>query len=71
MLRIDRFEGDYALCEDSRSCGIVPVPRAELPGDVKEGDLLAFIDGRYVVDRAATERLRRRILEKQNRLWKE
>lgn len=71
MLRIDRFEGDYALCEDNRACGIVHVPLAELPAAVKEGDLLAFTDGKYVVDKEATERLRQRILEKQRSLFGE
>lgn len=71
VLRVDRFEGEYALCEEHSACGIVHIPLVELPDGVREGDLLAFTDGRYVVDQEATERLRKRILEKQNRLWEE
>lgn len=41
---IDRFEGDYALCE-IESGAVLNVPRNALPENAREGDVISvFID---------------------------
>ncbi len=50
MLIIDRFEGNFAVCEDEgreMHC----IPRGELPEDAREGDCLVREDGRWQLDR--------------------
>ena len=54
MLVIDRFEGDFAVIETSS--GMINVPKADVPTDAKEGDVLVFI-----VDRSDTEKRKERI----------
>jgi len=38
-LIVDRFEGDFAVCENENK-EMINVCRSELPADVKEGDVL-------------------------------
>ncbi len=49
-LIIDRFEGDFAVCEYEKG-KTLDLPAGLLPADAKEGDVL-----RLTVDHEATER---------------
>ncbi len=69
-LVIDRFEGEYAVCE-APDLSRVNIPRGELGENAREGDVLELIDGRYVIDRAAADERRKRIRKKLERLMKE
>jgi hypothetical protein len=71
VLIIDRFEGDFAVCEDE-NLRTVHIQRSELPQDAAEGDCLAA-DPRegYVLDKGETARRRARIKNKMNRLFTE
>lgn len=40
MWSIDRFEGEYALCENTVSEERCRIPKAQLPPGVREGSLL-------------------------------
>ena len=52
-LIIDRFEGNYAMCEDNGTP--VVLPRASLPSSAAEGDvLIPMKDGGFAVDVART-----------------
>lgn len=53
---IDRFEGDFAVLEDDDG-NTMPVRRAALPADVRQGDVLVLRQGQYA---AAPEETRRR-----------
>ena len=37
MIIIDRFEGEYAVCEEE-SGGFTKIPKVFLPGGCREGD---------------------------------
>lgn len=68
QLVIDRFEGNYAVCEDGDSHISIEIDK--LPIGAKEGSVLgvdAF--GKYYIDSSDTELRRKRILEKQNRIF--
>ena len=66
---IDRFEGDFALCEDAESGGKATLPRAEIPPDAREGDVLVPAgDGMYAIDAAATAKRRARIRARFDRM---
>lgn len=63
---IDRFEGDWAVIEYGRQT--FDFPRAHLPADVKQGDVLQFTAG---IDRAETENRWRQIRELTQNLFVE
>ena len=54
---IDRFEGDYAVCEADNG-EIINILRKEIPKDAKAGDWLKADNGVYLVDKAITEEKR-------------
>lgn len=58
---IDRFEGEYAICEDSGT--MISIKSDQLPKDCREGDQIALEHGVYVkVDnRAERERIRKKM----------
>jgi len=63
MLLIDRFEGDFAVVETSN--GFINIPRADIPTDAKEGDVLVL-----GLDKNETEERKKRIDGMMNSLFK-
>jgi len=61
-LIVDRFEGDFAVCENENK-EMINVCRSELPADVKEGDVLLKMNDKYVIDTAATEERKKKYQE--------
>ncbi|HHV71224.1 MAG TPA: DUF3006 domain-containing protein [Clostridia bacterium] len=59
---LDRFEGDYAVCEDENG-RTTNLKRNELPSNVQEGDVLIFEDGIFIIDKEETE-IRKKEIEK-------
>ena len=54
MTVVDRIEGGFAVCETDIGQRLLPL--AELPGGVREGDVLAETEaGGWFVDRLATQ----------------
>lgn len=62
---VDRFEGDLVVLLVGEEGTPVNVPRSDLPGDVRQGDVLRL---EVVVDRESTEGVRESIQEKIERL---
>lgn len=69
MLILDRIEGQTAVLETER--GLKNVPRTQLPAEVKEGDVLLASETGYVVDVAATQARREKLLKKARNLRKQ
>lgn len=57
MWSIERFEGDFALCEDENG-GRLRLPAQSLPAGAREGDILRRQGGIYRIDDAETARRR-------------
>ncbi|MGI6357917.1 MAG: DUF3006 domain-containing protein [Bacillota bacterium] len=68
MLIIDRFEGEFAVCE--RDGEMINIPRHLIPGGAQEGDVLQETPDGYVVDEEATAVRRKRIVALMKDLWK-
>lgn len=51
---IDRFEGDYAVCEREDKF-FVNIEKKYLPGKCCEGDVLIYDEGKYIIDRKSTQ----------------
>lgn len=60
MIKIDRFEGEYAVCEIAGT--MVDIPKSELPDGAVEGSVLSL----SIVETDDRER----IAKKQNSLFK-
>ncbi len=68
---IDRFEGEWAVCE-SQAGTIYHVPRASLPKDAREGDVVvAWGNGRLSVDAAATASRSARVQALHDKLFRD
>lgn len=59
MIIVDRFEGDFVVCETEQ--GMVNLNRDTLPSGLKEGDVLVEKDGTYFVDVIKTCQRKREI----------
>lgn len=65
---IDRFEGDFAVCErEDRS--MIDIEISKLPPKAKEGDVLDLSDDIITIDFEETERRKRKIEELTKDLW--
>lgn len=67
---IDRFEGDFALCEMENK-EMVDIPRNSLPPEAGEGDVLVERDGFFTVDEDETKERRRKNAALLKSLWKD
>lgn len=63
MLIIDRFEENFVLCERD-GAGMEKILKELVPKEAKEGDVLIFSDGVYVIDEEETIKRKRKIQKK-------
>lgn len=70
MLIIDRFEGDFAVCEETGG-EMRDIPRDKIRGKAAEGDVLYQKDGWYEVDHVATKARRKEIQDLTRGFWAE
>lgn len=66
---IDRFEGDFAVCE-KEDRGMINIERAVIPSEAKEGDVLIVDGGSITIDETETEKRKRLIEELTKDIWK-
>lgn len=69
MLIVDRFEGEYAVCEDSETQRTHNIPKVLLPKGLREGDCVREVAGEYVIDGAETLRRRQKAKELLEKLY--
>ena len=65
---IDRFEGDYAVCEKEDRT-MMDVLRSSIPAQSKEGDVLNMEDGVITIDTEETDKRRKMIEELTKDIW--
>ncbi len=70
MLIIDRFEGDYAVVEDSEKDTNINIRKEFIEDGAREGDVLALFESFYMIDHAATKKRREEILALEKRIGK-
>jgi hypothetical protein len=66
---IDRFEGDFAVCE-KEDRAMVNIEKSKLPEGVREGDVLVNEGDRFFVDQDETQERKKRIRQMMDSLWK-
>ncbi|MBQ3552666.1 MAG: DUF3006 domain-containing protein [Clostridia bacterium] len=64
---LDRFEGEFALCEDEDG-NMKRIGKSALPQNIKEGDVLRFDGCSYVFDAERTKERQERIRKLLSRL---
>lgn len=69
FLSIDRFDGDYAICQDDEE-NMYSIKIQELPKDAKIGDILSLLPKKMLIlDRSETEIRKKRIKKLQDKLF--
>ena len=64
MLSIDRFEGEYVVCEDESQNKVI-LSRGEIPQSAKEGDILLKNDnGVWEIDSQTANKRRSSLFER-------
>ena len=70
-LIVDRFEGQYTVCEDKEQ-KFFAIDTSEMPSDATPGTVICINDdGVITVDAEETERRKKRIVGKQNKLYED
>ena len=67
-LYIDRFEGDFAICE-GENLKIVKIDRKKIKSQANEGDILKFNNNFYIVDFDKTKEIKAKNHELQKRIF--
>lgn len=67
-LIVDRFEGDFVICEKEDGT-MVDLKRDTLPEGVNEGDILFVEDDNIIVDEKSTLERKERIKKLMDDLW--
>jgi hypothetical protein len=65
---IDRFEGNFAVCEKENR-QMIDIERSKIPCMAQEGDVLNISDDIITIDAEATEKRKKRIEEIAKDLW--
>lgn len=65
---IDRFEGNYAVCEKADRT-VINIPKNKIPPDAKEGDILILDGDSLKIDNTDTARRKQSIDQIMKDLW--
>ncbi|GIN86996.1 hypothetical protein J6TS2_33820 [Heyndrickxia sporothermodurans] len=67
---IDQLEEKFAVCEDENG-NMVDIERSKIPSKAKVGDVLVIKNGKYVVDKSQTRKLRKEIENLMDDVWED
>jgi len=67
---IDRFEDNFAVCENQKTGELINVPITELPKNCTRGSILKFENGKYILDLNSTHKEQEKIKKIVNNLFK-
>lgn len=66
---IDRFEGEFALCESINDNKIINVKKEILPLNAKEGNVVKYDGNRYIIDFEKSKIMNKKIKKITDDLW--
>ena len=66
---VDRIEDDIVVLENRTTQEMININISELPNDIKTGDILKKVNGKYFIDDEETKSIEKRIHDKMNDLW--
>mgnify|MGYP001598883321 CR=1 FL=1 len=65
---IDRFEGNYAVCE-KEDRNMIDIKKSKIPSLAKEGDVLSIDNDVIIIDVSKTQERKRKIEKLTKDLW--
>ena len=65
---VDRFEGNFVVCENEQK-EMIKIEASILPKNLKEGMVIVFKNGKYIISKEKTKRRKELIKEKMKNLW--
>ena len=68
---IDRFEAEFAVCEDRETGRMINIKKEDLPEEVEEGDVLKYKNFTYEIDYEEKQKIEERINEKVKNLFED
>ena len=69
LLVVDRIEENIAVCENRATREILEIELSKLPSGTKEGTIVRYINGVYVLDIEEQRNIEQRISKKMDDLW--
>lgn len=66
---IDRFEGNFAVCEKADRT-MIDIPKDKIPPEAREGDILIIEGDTIKIDTGGTAKRKKTIDKLMNDLWK-
>lgn len=70
MYTVDRIEKEYIVLENRETLEIINVEKEMLPNNVKEQDIVDFINNKYIIDKELTNSTKKNIKDRFNKLKK-
>ena len=67
---IDRFEGEFAVCENLETGEMINIRIDILPDGIKEGSIIKFDNENYILDSETTKEIQEKIKNIVNNLFK-
>lgn len=64
MYTVEKIEGDLVTLEDRNNKTIFDIEKSILPSNIKERDILEFVDKKYVINNALTKETKKNIRNK-------
>lgn len=68
---IDRFEEEFAVCEDRETGRMINIKKEDLPEEIVEGDVLKYKNFTYEIDYEEKQKIEDRINEKVKDLFED
>ncbi len=66
---VDRIEGDILVLENRQSGEIINLEKSNLSFEIQEGDILKYVNGRYILDKEKTKNEAESIKNLMDDLW--
>lgn len=70
IFSIDRFEENIAVCENLDSGEFFNIPISSLPKNIKEGSIIKYENGKYILDIKTTENKKQEVKNLVDNLFK-
>lgn len=68
---VDRFEHNYAVCENRDTGEMINIDISKLPENIREGDILIYKDNNYSIDENERKNIEERINEKVKNIFED
>ena len=70
MYTVDRIEKEYIVLENRETLEMINVEKKLLPNNIKEQDIVNFINNKYIIDKELTNSTKKNIKDRFNKLKK-